>query len=235
MAIDCYLAMTAAEIASCAQLPPGLGYMACQFSPDGTGLSDCPDSLPPGAMLILNDRLPVLGHDPNRVTAQLRELVETCKCGSILLDFERPGSKEAARIAAAVTNSLPCPVGVSALYARELGCPVFLPPVPLDTPLADYLSPWDGREIWLDAALDSMCITLTPEGANLSKSPPLTDSSPVHYDSSLHCRYQIQTGDEVCFAFHRRPDDLEALLEEADGLGVSCAVGLYQELGDIWT
>lgn len=235
MAINRYLAMTAAEIASCGRLPPGLGYMACHFSPSGTGLSDCPDSLPQGAMLILNDCLPVRGHDPKHVTAQLRELVETLQCGSVLLDFERQGSKEAARMAGAIAEGLPCPVGVSAQYARELECAVFLPPVPQDTPLPEHLAPWAGREIWLEAALDSMVITLTPEGASLTRQTFPEDPSPVHYDARLHCHYQIQVGDSVRFAFRRRPEDLDTLLAEAEALGVRRAVGLYQELGDVWT
>lgn len=235
MAINRYLAMTAAEIASCSPLPPGLGYMACHFSPWGTGLTDCPDSLPQGAMLILNDRMPVRGHDPKHVTDQLRELVETLRCGSVLLDFERQGSTEAARMAGAIAAGLPCPVGVSALYARALDCPVFLPPVPQDTPLPDYLAPWDGREIWLEAALDSMVITLNPEGASLTRQPFPANPSPIHYDAKLHCHYQIQVDDSVRFGFHRRPEDLATLLAEAEALGVRRAVGLYQELWDVWT
>lgn len=235
MAIERYLAMTAAEITSCGALPDRLGYMACHFSPYGTGLSGCPSGLPEGAMLIVNDRISLRGHDPGRILFQLRELTEKFHCGSVLLDFERRVSREAADLAELLAEELACPVGVSATYAQDLLCPVFLPPVPCDTPPEDYLAPWAGREIWLEAGLVGMGITLTPEGAHLSPPFICAQNHPVHHDGRLHCHYQILTADSARFSFHRRPEDLDALLEEAEALGVTRAIGLYQELRGLWT
>lgn len=235
MAIERYLAMTAAEIAACEALPDRLGYMACHFSPYGTGLSGCPASLPEGAILIVNDRIPLRGHDPGRILVQLRELTKKFRCGSVLLDFERQDSRDAEELAELLAEKLDCPVGVSAAYAQGLPCPVFLPPVPCNTPPEEYLAPWAGREIWLEAGLVGMGITLTPEGAY--PSPPFlcAQNHPVHHDKVLHCHYQILTAGSVRFSFHRHPEDLDTLLKEAEALGVTRAIGLYQELRGLWT
>ena len=48
MAIGRYFAMTAAEIRGCSALPAGIAWMACHFSPYGTGLSNLPPELPEG-------------------------------------------------------------------------------------------------------------------------------------------------------------------------------------------
>lgn len=235
MAIERYLAMTAPEIASCEHLTVHTGYMACHFSPYGTGLTDFPGRLPPGDMLILNDRIPLRGHEPGRILAGLRNMTEQFSCGSILLDFERSDIREAGELAAMLAQKLPCPVGVSANYAAGLSCPVFLPPPPHDVPLSRYLAPWSGREIWLEAALDGTTITLTAAGAQVSPPVPFDDRLPLHRDPCLHCSYQVRTGSAVRFALCRLPEDLSSLLDEAEALGVARAVGLYQELGGIWT
>ena len=138
--------------------------MACQFSPWNQGLSNLPRTLPQGSLVILNDQSPICGHDSSRILRQLKELLEGNRCYGLLLDFERPGQEEAAAMAAALAEALPCPVGVSAAYADGLSTPVFLPPAPPDTPLGEYLAPWAGREIWLEAALNGCRITLTERG-----------------------------------------------------------------------
>lgn len=232
MAIDRYLAMTAAEIQGNLEFPDKIGWMACHFSPYGTGLSNLPKSLPPGSMLILNDRTPICGHDPNLIIRQLSDTMESLECGCLLLDFQRENNPETKALAEAITEALPCPVGVSHLYAEESDCAVFLPPVPLDAPLADHLAPWEGREVWLEAALDGLEITVTEQGA---KSASLRHSaaldSPFH-DERLHCHYRIRSDEnQAKFTLFRTHEDLKELLEEAENLGVRCVVGLYQELG----
>lgn len=231
MAIDCYLAMTAAEIASAPSLPRKLGYMACHFSPYSTGLSNFPQRLPPGAMLLLTDRTPICSHDPELIGSQLSDCIKVNRCHSLLLDFQRPECAETAQLVRHLAESLPCPVAVAEPYARELGCPVLLPPVPLDTPLADHLAPWQDREIWLELALDSLYITVTPSGTLFSPAP--SDSTPLpHRDQRLHCHYRTEVSPEqAVFTLRRTPEDLALLLEEAENLGVALAVGLYQELG----
>ena len=234
MAIRPFLAMTAAEIRGTETLPPKTAWMACHFSPYSTGLSNLPKILPPGSMVILDDITPIHGHDPEAIAARLRPRLEEMVCSGVLLDFQRPEYEEAGILAERLSEALPCPVGVSALYGRTLSCQVFLPPVPPDVSLADYLAPWQGREIWLELALDGEIITLTPAGATTSPLPPAAQLSSGHRDEKLHCHYQIHTdADSARFTLFRTPEDLDALLTEGETLGVTRAVGLYQELHGI--
>ena len=234
MAIRPFLAMTAAEIRGTETLPPKTAWMACHFSPYSTGLSNLPKELPPGSMVILDDITPIHGHDAETIAAQLRPRLDTLKCSGVLLDFQRPGYEEAGLLAERLVEALPCPVVVSALYGQTLSCPVFLPPVPPDVSLADYLTPWQGREIWLELALDGKIITLTPAGATTSPLPPTAQLTGGHRDERLHCHYQIHTdADSARFTLFRTPEDLDALLTEGETLGVTRAVGLYQELHGI--
>lgn len=231
MALPLYLAMTAAEMRANATLPAKMGYMACLFSPYGTGLSNCPKALPEGAMLILNDRTPICGHDPQLITNQLVELVQTFKCGCVLLDLQRGGVDETGALVKAIAESLPCPVGVSELYAEGVDCPVFLPPVPPDVPVGEYLRPWQGREVWLEAALDGAVITLTEDGSACAPLPLGRHPEGGHRDERLHCHYIINMEENARFTLFRIREDLDALLAEAEAFGTTRAVGLWQELG----
>jgi len=232
MTVSRYLAMTAAEIHVAQTLPPKLAYMACHFSPYGLGLSNCPEQLPPGAMLMVNDRTPISGHDPGIIAAQLSQLVDALECGSVLLDFQRPDCQETAELCAALTSTLTCPVCVSDLYAGELTCPVFLPPPALNQPLKDHLSSWAGREIWLEAALEAACITVTEQGSRYTPQAYAAPTDACFTEEALHCHYRQEVAeDKIIFHLYRSEEDLEALLEEAEALGVKKAVGLYQQLG----
>lgn len=226
-----YLAMTASEIAGVTALPPKIGWMACHFSPYGLGLSNRPKRLPPGSLVICNDRTPIHGHDPELVARELLESIEACGGERVLLDFQRPGSGEAAAVAQAVVEHLNYPVGVAASYAGALPCPVFLPPVPLHIPIPEYLAPWDGREIWLDGAPDGEIITITEAGSAYTPLPPGDRPSGGFAEEALHCHYRIETtADRARFTLYRTPDDLLSLLHAARELGVTQSIGLYQEL-----
>lgn len=230
MAIARYFAMTAAEISLNSLLPPKIAWMACHFSPYGDGLSNLPEALPPDSLLILNDRTPIHGHDPQRIAGQLSGVLEALDCRGLLLDFQRPGVEETAVLTRHLVQTLPGTVAVSDLYARELDCPVFLPPVPTDTPLSGYLPPWKGREIWLEMALEGKSITLTAEGAACGSLPPEAAAAGGFSEERLHCHYAvIASQDAARFTLWRTEADLEALLEEAQSQGVTTAVGLYQE------
>lgn len=233
MAIDRYLAMTAAEIQTILEFPAQIGWMACHFSPYGTGLSNLPDILPPGSMLILNDRTPINGHDSNLIIRQLSDTMESLECGCLLLDFQRENNPETQALVKAITAALPCPVGVSDLYSKGImGCAVFLPPAPLDAPLAAYLTPWEGREVWLEAALDGLEITVTEQGSQCASILHGSENASILQDKALHCHYQIQTdANSAKFSLFRTHEDLKELLEEAEKLGIRRAVGLYQEFG----
>lgn len=231
MALPLYLAMTAAEMGGNTPFPPHPGYMACHFSPYGTGLSNLPRELPPGSMLILNDRIPWCGHDSQLIAAQLVRLVEKNQCSCLLLDFQIPNVDGVAGLVKEILDTLPCPVGVSKDYCENLSCPAFLPPVPLDMPLEDYLAPWQGREVWLEAALDGVELKLKEDGCH---SFPLWEHpSPenAYLDDPLHCHYHISLApDSASFTLLRTREDLAALLEHAEKFGVTKAVGLWQEL-----
>ncbi len=228
MALPLYLARTAAEMAGNPVYEPA-AYMACHFSPGGPGLSNLPTELPPGAMLILDDSTPMDSHDPDLILKQLAEQVERHRCESVLLDFQRPGIDAQRELAELIASTLPCPVGVSELYTKGLTCPVFLSPLPPDRPLSEYLAPWDGREIWLEAALDGITLTLTEHGCTAS---PLIDFPENGlYDDRLHCHYAIETDEASAnFQLWRTREDLEALLSQAETAGVTKAIGLWQEL-----
>jgi len=161
MAIPVYLAMTASEIGNCSTLPGKICWMACHFSPFGKGISNIPRELPGGSILILDDSYPPQGHCPEEIAQQLGAMAGLFPCHGVILDFQRPGCPETARIASRLAQALPCPVAVSALYAGETQGAVLVPPVPLRVPLHKHLAGWSGREIWLELAMDSEEVKLT--------------------------------------------------------------------------
>lgn len=87
MGIPQYLAMTDGEIAACARLPPRLARMGCHFSDDG--LVGLPQALPLGALLVVDDRVPMAAQDPEHILDQLAEALEKLSCTGLLLDFQQ--------------------------------------------------------------------------------------------------------------------------------------------------
>ena len=231
MGISLYLAMTAAEISACDSQPDKLAYMACHFSPYSTGISNIPDTLPPDSILILNDRTPICGHDPKLIACQLSEAVERLQCSSLLLDFQRPDSKEAAVLSKYLTERLTCPVTVSALYANELNCPVLVPPCPLDQKLEDHLFPWRDRPVWLEIAANALVITVDKNKSQYTSSSASPELELPHTEPELLCHYRIETTDSAAvFTLSRTDADTEALIKKAETLGVCQCLGLWQEL-----
>lgn len=225
MPSDFFLGQTAAEWEH--PLPPGTkkAWMACHFSPYGTGLSNLPRQMVPGSMVTVNDRMPVAGHDPLLIAGQLTELTRQFACKCILLDFQRPGKAQTAAIVRAILETAECPVGVSHWYARELDCPVLLPPLPLHIPLASYLASWAGRRIWLELALDCARYTIAKDGCQIHSCDAAGDFP--HWDGHLHCRYRIEMAqDSITFTLSRTAEDVQKLLTSEN---VDCFVGLYQE------
>ena len=230
MEISRYLAMTKGEIAhfSC---PDGYypGWMACHFSPYGTGLSNFPRQLPLGSMLILNDRTPICGHDPVLIRQQLEAAVIAYGCNCVLLDFQRPMVPETADLCAILSTGLPCPVGISEIYAKEIPGPVFLSSIPADHPPRDHFTPWQGREIWLETAPEAVEITVTESGSK-TQSLPLPPECASFFDSTLYCRYcQEIREQEICFTLWRDLSALDALTQAVVAQGVTKTVGLFQD------
>lgn len=230
MALTLYLAMTAAEIHNCSQLPENTAWMACHFSPYGSGLSNIPAQLPAGSALILNDRIPPQGHDPDAVAAQLAEAAERLNVSRVLLDLQRPDNTETKRITQAIVKRLTCPVGVTPIYAQDIACAVFFTPR-LRIPLSKQLETWHSRTIWLDAALDCESITVTEAGSTVTPGY-VPDAAPyIHTDEPLHCRYCLELEDTFArFTVWRDMKQLRNLLEEAKKMQIDCAIGLYQQL-----
>lgn len=225
-----YLAKTGAEF----RLEDGsdrpAAWMACHFSPYGTGLSSLPRKLPPETLLMVDDITPIHGHDFGFIGEQLKERVEALKCGGVLLDFQRPGYPECEDLARHLSQVLPCPVCVSSLYAKALHTPVLLPPVPCSVSPQVYLKDWKGREIWLETALDGEEFTITEAGAAFSPLPRFSPAEGGFSEDHLFCHYKAEVSEsEVTFTLWRTREDLERLLEEAEHLGVTLALGLYQE------
>ena len=230
MVLPLYLAMTPWEMDGCAALPPHPGWMACHFDPDGPGLRDLPDALPPGAMLILNDRFPCRDHDPVRIAAALARSAERLGCGSVLLDFEREPAADAISVVQALREALPCPLAAPPGFIEDLDCAVFLPPCPLHVPLEDHLRPWQGRAIWLDLSFRQQTITVTRDGTTYGPAAP-ADRQGGEYDEILRCQCVTETGpDSISFTLFDTPETLKRKLEQAAALGVTKGVGLYQEL-----
>lgn len=227
MAIERYLAMTGAEMASAAALPKKAAWMACHFSPYSTGLCNFPSALPKGSLLILNDRTPICGHDPERVCRELKETISKLNCTGLLVDFLNPPNRESLALTSYLAANLPVSLGLPPEYAAA-GCAVFVPAVPTLTPVSQYLSRWQGQEIWLELALDGQAVTLKADGAHFGENR-FPRKGIIHTDDALHCHYVIEEQQDA-FIFHtwRTAEDLDALLEDAGQ--IKFAVGLYQEL-----
>ena len=229
MAIVPFLAMTAAEIAAEREFPEKTAWMACHFSPYGPGLSNLPRRLPPGSLLVVDDATPIRNHDPEIILGQLRTCVDNLACRGILLDFQRPVEERTSSLADYLSANLPCPVAVSHFYAGNAS-PVFLPPVPPSVAPEDYFVPWQGREIWLEFAMDGEEITVTESGASFLSLPCVTPLETDFFDETLLCHYRQEVREEeIKFTLHRTAADVTWLLQEAKKYGVTTAVGLYQE------
>ncbi len=221
-----YLAMTAAEMQKTHPLPEKVAYMACHFSPYTLGLSNLPSSLPPGSLLMLNDRTPICGHDPDAVMGQLEDAVKYFSCTGVVLDFQRPGAEAMVHAASA----LPCPVCVTPSYGEIGDFPVLVPPVPPDRALADWLKQFPGKEQWLELAVSVMTVTVAAGGAAAAFLPPWDAPKNGHADKELFCHYEIRLKEDAAvFTLFRTDSDIAALAEKAAGLGISQFIGLYQE------
>lgn len=222
-----FLAQTSGETKK--QLPEKLAYIALHFSPYSTGLSNLPVDLPKSSILLLDDSMEPINHDPQLVSEQLLQLINQFSPVGILLDFQRPVTEKLKAMASYIVKALPCPVGVTELYARDLGCPVFLSPLPANKALKDYIEPWKKQGVYLEIAPEGLEITVTETGSSATTIFPVTGLPLV--DQRLHCHYQVDVSPgKVVFTICRYKEDLAALVQEAESLGVLGCVGLYREL-----
>lgn len=228
MPIPCYLAMTAAEFARCQKLPAHMAWMACHFSPYGTGLENLPRELPKGSVLMLNDRIPICGHDPSLVREQLDQALQSNGCTGVVLDLQHCGGETEAMVDA--LRKLECTV----VIPKQLAAPedtVLLPPIPPDQDPAEYLVPWQGRRVWLEVSSWGQMIDVTREGSAI-RSQLGCAGEESFADPRLCCHYRLELGESARFFLWRTWEDQQRLLEAAEKLGVTAAIGLYQELGE---
>ena len=226
MAIQRILAMTVEEISAGSTPPWGYALMGCHFSGDGRQMVGLPEELPEGCGLILDDRNPI-----PQTTRKMIDAFAALKPAYLILDFQQQATKNAKAFAMELT-SLPCPVAMPAEYARGLNCPVFLPPVPPNIPIVEYLLPWNGHEIWLELALDAVEITLTLQSSGFDAFAHARSYSDSHTDSMLHCHYKIsKQPDALQFYCYRSREDVEAMLSSSLPGNLTHAVGLFRELG----
>lgn len=228
MAIPHFLAMTSAEFDAAGVLSSPPGWMACHFSPYGTGLTNLPDTLPEGSLLILNDRTPMAGQSPEQIGQELLTLIEKFHCFGLLLDFQRPKTAQTEDLVHTLSDTLPCPVAAPPEYGHS--GPIFLPPIPVDVPPEQHLAPWCKKAVWLELSAGGMQIALTPEGAE--KTPAnIAGETPLR-DEKLCCHYRMDIQPErIRFLLKRTAEDLDDLLKKTQPMGVTAGVGLYQELG----
>ncbi len=225
MPFELFLAQTPAQFDHPLPQNAKKAWMSAHFATYNAGLSNLPSSLPKGSMLIVDDSIPVVHHDPQRIAQQLKEAVNYLQCSRVLLDFQRLQAERTADIAKAIVQTLPCPVGVSVDYARGLDCPVFLPPLPLHMPLGEYIAPWQDRPIWLEAMPSCARYTITQHGC--AKELCQVQGSFPHFDEQACCRYRIEVTEEtVQFTLRRGYEELALLMQSEQ---VDCFVGLYQD------
>lgn len=230
MAITPFLAMTAAEILKCRNHPEKIAWMACHFSPYGLGLSNLPQALPPGSLLMVDDITPIHSHDPQIIREQLCTCAEDLSCSGILLDFQRPDIEETAVLVEALAEGLPCPLAVSHFYADLCACAVCLPPVPPSMPPEVHFAPWKGRELWLEISTGGETVAVTETGTVVRSTSAPAPLDTDFFDETLLCHYRQEIREtEVLFTLFRTPEDRQLLLTEAENHGAVQAVGLYQE------
>ena len=208
------------------EFPTRTAYMACHFSPGGSGLSNMPRILPKGSILLLDDSMPVQGHNLDIVAQQLKEVVDRFSVWAVLLDFQRPPTEESRKMVAAILENTSCIVAVTPAYAKE-DSTVFLPPLPANKSLPEHLKPW--KRIFLELASEGLEITVTKDGSRFSAVYPTTPL-PLK-DKRLHCHYSVKVfPGKAVFTLNRTREDLADLAKEAEELGILGMVGLYQEL-----
>ena len=222
-----FLALTNGEIKK--QFPKKIAYMALHFSPYSTGLSNLPLDLPKNSILLLDDSTEPNNHDPQLVVEQLTQLANELLPVGVLLDFQRPVTEKLTAMADCIVKALPCPVGVTESYARDLDCPVFLSPLLANKALADYIEPWKKQGVYLEIAPEGLEITVTQTGSSTIPIFPV-EGLPLE-DHRLHCHYQVEVSSEkAVFTICRYKEDLVQLVQEAEDLGILGCIGLYGEL-----
>ena len=229
MGLTRFLAATAGELSECKSIAFPIAWMACHFSSSGAGISNLPQTLPRGSLILLDDSMPFQDHDPQKIAEQLLALSDSLHPKGFILDFQRQNSEENKTLAKFLAQTLPCPVAVSDLYAESLSGPVFLSTPPLWAPLKDHIVPWSNREIWLEAVHTQEVLTLTQDGCHREETI-VTDEPLPYKNEQLHCQYDFcLEKDRAVFTLRRTEQELSSLLHSAESFGITTAISLYQQ------
>ena len=184
--------------------------------------------LPGGALLVVDDRVPMAAQDPEHILDQLAEALEKLSCTGLLLDFQQKENAPQRELVRLLARELTLPLAAPPAYAAE-GCRLFLPPVAADQTVEEALSPWAGKKIWLDTAPAAVRLALTKQGCTRTPLPRMAASGKFE-DPGLCCRYSIEpTPNGFQFTLYRDRCCIEAILEQAAAFGAELAVGLSQE------
>ena len=231
MNLSIYMAFVAAESEAILRYKGKAAWLGYHLSAFDSGITPRPSFLDSCHMLVLTDETPLLHHDPQKVTSEICAEAKSLGCEKILLDFQRPPTEKSLVLAKSILRSAPCAVGITECYANDTDCSVFLPSPPLWTPLQETIAPWKGRDIWLEIFPEDGCITITKKGGNYSPSAPL-ENYPF-CDNALCLSYSTeQYAQQVKVHLHRGITEMKAFLHLADSLGISAAIGLYQQFGE---
>lgn len=236
MPIPIYFAMNRQELERCRTAPPNTAWMACHFSQADAGLSNLPPALPPGSILILNDRVPWSGNDAALCTEQLLSTALRLQCAGLLLDFERVATPAVLHLAEVLQNAagqagIPCAAPASYLAS---GGTLFHPPA-LCCAAPGSLAPKSETPVWLDLTPTGCCVTVTENGASVAPANPelLAQSAgqaPIFRDCVRHCHYYSRVeGHAVQFFLYETPGDCMEKCQSSDTTHIALAVALYQE------
>ena len=231
MDIKRYIAMTRSEFSSFRSSECLPAWMACHFSPYGIGISNLPDVLPEASMIILNDIIPPYEHDPDIIANQLNELASKAKTNTFLLDFQREKNRKTEAIVKELTNKLNGKVGVTEAYAENTTCAVFLTcPLPYQ-PLSKKISRWDGRDLWLELAVETSIVHISTSGSKITHVNKSILNAKDSYDNVLKSRYLTEINEkQAMITIERNPETLYLLEQEAASYDIELTIGLYQQL-----
>ena len=231
MDLSIYLAFMEAELEAMRFHEGKTAWLGCKLSSCNSGISFHPTKIDHCNMLVLTDETPPNNHDPTEVAQELISAAQRIGCEKILLDFQREPTELSLHIIQKILERTHIPVGVAAEHAEEFNCAVFLSPPPLWTPLCEALQSWKNREIWLEIAPESGCITIT-EDASIYTATPSRGAYPL-YDNKMHLSYRTQIDDRTVKVYlQRSTDHILSWLHHAQEAGIRTAIGLYGLLPD---
>ena len=192
--------------------------MACQFSLSGSGLSGLPGDFPAGALLILTDQNPPLGHDPRRIGAELGRTLEAGRWAGVLLDLEREATGLSREICAAALEAARkenCFCAMPEAYAARL------PEAAIFAPLPALLSRpgQNGRQRLWELAPRRARLRLEEGGCRWEAAPDLSFEE-LQFDADSGLAYAGRSrGGAVLFDMQDTRESLLSVLDEPETLG----------------